>query len=310
MLTFTDNPVTKLVPNLSFGDYCTRPGINQSAIKLFDYDSGGCPALYRYAAQYGDPRPDSAAKRDGRAYHHYLLQRDTFEERYAILTKELEDQLFDEAVTLDKSKAKGFSTKLSCYMRWKVGCEAEGREVISQAQVDEFERMAEAISESSDVSEELGKLKVESRNEKTGFELSAFAGSKIPPVQLKARFDLVPPGDALIDLKSARSAHPAEFAKVVARLGLDIQCAFYIDVARLGGLDKRRFGFLTQDKFPPYLSCIHWMPEAWIKYGRIRYRKILLDIADAFKRNDWPGYRSGELMPPSWLMTEIEAIAA
>jgi len=298
---------TELVHDLSFADYCAAPGINQSAIKLFDYESGGCPALFKYAADHGgDPRPDTAALRSGRAYHHFLLQPDTFEKAYAVCTPEVEQQLLEDAwVSQPKGKkSEKFSVRLGSFARWKQVQEANGLEVVSHWEVKVFEEMAAAIRSSPDVAEE---LRVTDQH---GFEVSAFAAHKIPQLQLKARFDLVPAGDALIDLKSARSAHPTEFAKAVANNGLDIQAAVYLDVARLNGLDKRRFGFLTQDKFPPYLAAIHWLPNDWIRYGRIRYRKILFDLGDCMKRNQWDGYRSGELTPPSWILQEIEALAA
>lgn len=48
MLSFCDNPITKIEEDLAFADYLARPGVSQSMLKQFDYDSGGCPALYRF----------------------------------------------------------------------------------------------------------------------------------------------------------------------------------------------------------------------------------------------------------------------
>ena len=119
----------------------------------------------------------------------------------------------------------------------------------------------------------------------------------------------MPGGDALIDLKTARTAEARKFALQVHDLGYFIQAAFYIDAARKNKMDVRRFGFLAQDKFPPYLPVLHWMPADWIKYGRVRYQKCLLEIAASIRANRWPGRKSGELVPPSWISTEIESVA-
>lgn len=306
---FTESPETKLVPNLPFADYCTAPGINQSRLRVFDYDLGGCPALYQFATLHPDEGRDTKALMDGRRYHHFVLEPDSFDQFYALRTKAIEDELFDEA-KLDKAcRAKGFSTKLKTYERWKEKQESSGHEVISQFDFDVLQDMRRALMLNEEVFAELGSCRSDQ------LEVSAFAGFEFrrgpyqgKKMQLKARFDLVPAGDALIDLKTARNTHPRKFARQAWELGYDIQGAFYQDVANANGLGKKRFGFLAQDKFPPYLSCIHWV-NGWLGHGRVRYSKIISDLADAIMRDKWPGYESGELEPPSYAMDEIEAAA-
>jgi len=308
-MTFTDTPETKLVPNLPFADYCHALGVNQSGLRLFDYDLGGCPALYHWSTLHPDEDKDSRALRDGRRYHHFVLEPDSFDRVYALRTKAIEDELFEKAKEDKACKAKGFSTKLKVYEEWKAKTQAMGLEIITQAEADVLQEMRRALMLNSEVFEELGACKSEQ------LEVSAFAGFEFQrgahqgrKMQLKARFDIVPVGDALIDLKTARTAHPRQFARQAWELGYDIQAALYSDVANANGLGKKRFGFLAQDKFPPYLSCIHWV-NGWLGHGRQRYTKILSDLADAITNDRWPGYESGELEPPSYAMNEIEAAA-
>jgi hypothetical protein len=305
MLTFCENPITKIEEDLGFTEYLARPGISQSMLKLFDYDSGGCPALYKYAVgNPGSAIPATKALEDGRRYHHFLLEPESFDQYYAELTEEIEQRLFADALAC-KSKAAGFSQRLGTFIAWKADREAEGKAVVTRDEAQMLRDMRDAIFANPDVSEWFDFKEAK-------LEVSFFSGWKAGDAQfqMKGRSDTVPPGDSIIDLKTARTAHPEEFARVAWRLGYHIQASFYIDLARKNGLDKKRFGFLAQDKFPPYLACIHWLGDDWIRYGRVRYTKILLDIADAIRRNDWPGYRSGELMPPSWAQTEIESVAA
>jgi hypothetical protein len=306
MLRFLDNPATQIVNDLAFDEYLARPGISQSLLKVFDYDSGGCPALYRHQVLNGSGKKPTAALEHGRHYHQFLLEPDSFDRLYAICTEEKQLEILTLAITAG-SKAKVFSTRLNEYSKWRDDQEAAGRSVILRSDADVLHAMRDAIFANSEVAEWFswkGAM----------LEQSMFSGwqnREGDGFQLKSRIDINPPDSyALLDLKTARTAHPDEFARSAWKLGYHIQAAFYIDRARANGQDKRRFGFLAQDKFPPYLACIHWMGEEWIKYGRIRYTKILLDIADAVKRNDWPGYRTGELMPPSWAQTEIESVAA
>lgn len=306
-MAFTDSPETKLVPNLPFADYCSALGVNQSRLRLFDYDLGGCPALYQWATLHPDEGHDTKARKDGRRYHSFVLEPDSFDRFYALRTKEIEQELFAEAKQDKLCRAKGFSTKLKTYEAWKLKQEIAGREVITQGEFDVLQEMRRALMLNSEVFEELGACRSDQ------LEVSAFTGFEFErgnhigrKMQLKARFDILPTGDALIDLKTARTAHPRKFAKQAWDLGYDIQGSFYTDVANANDCGIKRFGFLAQDKFPPYLSCIHWV-NGWLGHGRMRYTKILSDLADAIERDKWPGYESGELEPPSYALEEIEA---
>lgn len=306
-MAFTDSPETKLVPNLPFADYCSALGVNQSRLRQFDYDLGGCPALYQYLTLHPDQGRDTKALTDGRRYHHFVLEPDSFDRFYALRTAEIEQELFEKAKLDPKCKARGFSVKLGVYETWKAAQEGAGREIITQAEFDVLQEMRRSLMLNTEVFEELGACRSDQ------LEVSAFAGFEFQrgshqgrKMQIKARFDILPTGDALIDLKTARTAHPRKFARQAWELGYDIQGSFYTDIANANGCKIKRFGFLAQDKFPPYLSCIHWV-NGWLGHGRQRYTKILSDLADAITANRWPGYESGELEPPSYAVDEIEA---
>lgn len=306
-MAFTDSPETKLVPNMPFEDYCAALGVNQSRLRLFDYDLGGCPELYRWTTLHPDQGRDTKALTDGRRYHHFVLEPDSFDRFYALRTREIEQELFEKAKLDPKCKARGFSVKLGTYETWRDAQEAAGRAIITQPDFDVLQEMRRALMLNMEVFEELGACRSDQ------LEVSAFAGFEFQrglhqgrKMQLKMRFDINPDSDALIDMKGARSAHPRKFARQAWELGYDIQAAFYTDGANANALSKKRFGFLAQDKFPPYLSCIHWV-NGWLAHGRMRYGKILSDLADAITRDKWPGYESGELEPPSYAVDEIEA---
>lgn len=308
-MAFTESPATKLVPNMPFADYCKAPGVNQSGLRLFDYDLGGCPALYRHHVLHPDIETKSKALEVGRRYHHFVLEPDTFDQFYVVRTTLLEEQLFEEAKRDPKCKAKGFSTSLKVYHEWKAAREAEGKEVIRRDEAYALQEMRAALLLNNEVMDELGACKPEQ------LEVSAFAGFTFHrgphegrKMQIKARFDLNPDSDALIDLKSARAVHQRPFARQAYELGYHIQGAFYLDVANASDLHKKRFGFLAQEKEPPYLSCIHWINN-WLGAGRIRYNVLMGDLATAIVRNEWPGHHSGELEPPSYAMDEIEQAA-
>lgn len=307
MFNLSETPFNRVTDDLPFEDYLKTAGISQSMLKVFDYDSGGCPALFKYVLKHGSGKPETRALEHGRRYHRFLLEPDSFDRVFVVCTEEIQESIFALAIAA-KSKAKGFSTRLGEYQRWAALQERNGREVISQEDSDVLHGMRDSIFANREVAEWFSWKGAK-------LEQSMFSGwvgtEKGNAFQLKGRIDINPLGsDALLDLKTARTAHPTEFARVAWKLGYHIQAAFYTDLARNNGQDKKRFGFLTQDKFPPYLACIHWMGDEWILYGRVRYKKILFDISDAVARDDWPGYCTGELMPPDWAKVEIESVAA
>lgn len=304
MIAFTGKPQTAIL-NHGGADYDAVEGISRSFLVAFDYDCGGCPALAKYRYEHPDERVSTDAQEDGTRWHHFLLQPDSFEQFYSVLTIEIQDALYEQARD-GKSKAKGFSTKLSSYLDWNRQQEEDGRKVVSVKQADELRRMRDAILSNTDIAEWF-------EFSESRLEVAVLAGHEFRDgrqLQLKGRIDIVPPDDVLLDLKSCRCAHPREFARAVTNYALDIQAAFYIDLCRKNGLPKKRFGFLAQDKFPPYLACIHWLPDEWIRYGAARYRKILGDVGEAIRLNDWPGYQTGVLEPPEWLKPALEAVAA
>lgn len=309
MLTFTDNPVYKLVPDLPFREYAAAPGINNTSLSWFDEWSGGAPAKYRFYVEHPELRPEPTdAQFDGSCYHQFVLQPDCFDKFYVVRTAEIEEACYAAALA-GKSKAKGFSPLLSTYKDWAAAQEAEGRQVITQKRADELHWMRDALLRNECVRDE-GIFEPG-----TQMEVSAFCGYKFKSgpcegrwLQLKMRFDLVNTGDALVDLKSARTAHQAEFSRQCFKLRYHRQAALYIDGANANGLEKKRFGFLAQDKFPPYLACIHWV-NFWLPGGRLEYQNTLSRIGSAILANSWPGYGSGELEPPEYAKAELEAAA-
>lgn len=325
MLTFTENPRVDIVRGSSFEDYRSAEGLNQSLMKLHDPDYDGCPALYRYRCNRPDDN-DTQARREGRAFHALVLEPTSFKDRYRILDPELAESIFQEAKsqaiaakkksliataeTLADFRAKGGKAFDKCQpmIDW---LEGDSREVVSADFAHNLESMVEAIHANADIMEELAGIKL-ADCEVSGFSAHTFKDGEIAGkhLGLKARFDILCIGDAIIDAKTCRSTSHRKFSADVARYGYDLQAAHYLKVANANGLKKKRFGFLAQEKEQPHLNCIHWMPSDWLDYARIRHRKILSDIAENIRLGRWPGPETGMLRPPSYLESEIEALAA
>ena len=308
MINFTTNPITEIVYDLDFADYQKREGINQSALGRFDYDSGGCPEAYRYEALHGRRDDDelSEAVTLGDQAHNYTLQPHIFADRFVVCDLDKQEELFALALA-QKSKAKGFSRALATYKSWEAEQIALGKSVVSPERMRQLSDMREALLKRPEI------LEAGVFDEGTRFEVSVFAPFECHAgiLQQKGRPDIVPAdGDALLDYKTCRSASPKAFARAVADYGYARQASVYLDLMRLNGRDVSRFGFVAQETKPPYLAAVHWLPEEWIRHARILCRKTLFDLAECVRLNHWPGFESGILMPPNFLLAEIEALAA
>lgn len=124
----------------------------------------------------------------------------------------------------------------------------------------------------------------------------------------KARLDkLLPsPHDIILDLKSARSAHPEKFAKSAADFGYDIQAGFYVDGVRIVTGRDCAFVFIPQEKERPFLSSLITASDGCdpsaVDIGRRKYRTALNALASALESDNWPGYGDQPfgLQIPAW----------
>jgi hypothetical protein len=317
MLTLSTETKTEIIRGLPFADYCQIPALNQSLAKSFSPDYDGCPRLYRYRSLTPDNR-DSGALRAGRAFHSRLLEPKQFAKSYRVMTPEECEAIFENmqfAGGRSKSKAKymtfasfadwkaagptiGFTTSKS-YKEWMEG---DSREVLSVEDAEMLSQMSVAIWENRDVSEAIDGASLEDCEVTAQVPHSFRDGGKI---QLKARFDIVTP-DAIIDAKTCRSTNARRFAYDARRYGYDLQAAWYLYVAKLAGMERKRFGFLAQEKTAPYLNCIHWMPEGWVSYATQAMKTLLSEITEAIEMDRWPNPDSGELEPPADIQKIIE----
>jgi hypothetical protein len=316
----TTNPITEIKRGLPFPEYCKLSGLNQSLMKTYDPDYDGCPALFRYRATHPDIK-DSNALGFGRAFHAMLLEPEAFRANYRVLTPEDCETIFQSMLrdgAASKSKAE-YMRHISFKAMNESGCRGftasksykdfvagDGRELVSFSDSVALEEMSGAVWNNPDVVEEFKGVKL-SDCEVTVLAPWEFKDGQM--MQLKTRSDIVAAGDSLIDAKTCRSTNPRKFAADVVRYGYDIQAAFYLHAANAAGMDKNRFGFLAQEKTPPYLSCIHWLPDTWLKYSRIQMRRILNEIKESIRLDSWPNPTTGELEPPSYLLPMLEMIS-
>lgn len=114
--------------------------------------------------------------------------------------------------------------------------------------------------------------------------------------------------DLLVDVKTAMSSNPAEFARKAKSLMYHVQDAIYRDIT-----GKDAFAFLAVEKEKPYVvtAPLHFDDDA-VRLGHLKYRKALNDLALSIQFNHFEGYTSGpavmSLKP--WERHELEQLEA
>lgn len=317
-LLVVDEPRHEMVQD-TFAEYARFPAINNSSIKLFDTSRGGAPAkAYSYITGAIDGRAKeeadeveevdeediqevSEALKFGTLYHTYILERDKFAESVAILDKEKEDQLFKLALA-QKSRAKKFSKALKIYKDWKAQHEREGRTVVDRYTMKKLQDMAAAIEANEDVAPVFA---YEYRSEVSAYFGIAMGDDKW--LQCKARIDMLPlEGYTVFDLKSARSASHEKFSYAAVDFGYDLQAAFYLRALNAHDCNVGDYSFIVQEKDAPYLCARFDMPRDWLGFADHEIDSILTRMKTCIRGGKWPGYRSGELIPPSFYQSIID----
>lgn len=110
------------------------------------------------------------------------------------------------------------------------------------------------------------------------------------PCKLRADY-LV--GEAIVDLKTAESAHPRAFAAAAFRLGYHQRAAWYLDGANANALPSTRYVFVVVEKDPPHLVACYELEERALDWGRLLNSRALDVFARCRKTNDWHGYAPG-----------------
>lgn len=136
----------------------------------------------------------------------------------------------------------------------------------------------------------------------------------------KARPDAVPHHRRYqVELKTAASANPGEFARSIARFGYHQQAAWYIDVtaAAEGSEPAMRFAFVVVSKAEPHLVSVVWLDPEDIGRGRALNQQAMAAFhrcaSAGWEREHWPGYQDDEaasITQPGWAQHQQDEMIA
>lgn len=123
-------------------------------------------------------------------------------------------------------------------------------------------------------------------------------------VRCKGRVDFVSEEHGLVDLKSCRSAAPADFSSASARMLYHAAMGWYSDGLEQIQQRRRQAIILAVETTKPHVTAVYELGEDVLQAGTETYQP-LLDMVKSCRDSDcWPGYSRQALTLPRWLRPE------
>ena len=187
---------------------------------------------------------------------------------------------------------------------WIADARAAGQTPVKRAVADEVDAMTEAV---------LGHTMARTLLEQPGGtpEASVFSTDPDTDVAMRARFDYL--ATIAVDLKTARDASPAGFARASADHGYHVQRGHYLDALKFAdGQMSDGFVFVVVENVAPYLVGVYRLNSEFEEIGERRARQARRIYRECLDTGVWPGYGDDiqSLMAPFWLVAEYQETAA
>lgn len=257
-----------------------------------------CPDRWRR----GVPEKSTSALEFGSLVDCLTLQRDQFDSRFVVRPSTYPDSKTGEP--------KPWTLAANFCKDW-VAKNAGGRTVVSPDDFEAAELAIDRLEEDPSVRGLLETCKtqvmvVANYNDRE-------TGLKVP---VKGLIDIVPSkddpifGSCLGDLKTARSAAPGKWSRVVWEHGYMVQGALYVALYNAAtGEDRNTFVHLIVENEPPYEPGRRVLSQEFIEIGHMCYRTALREYCRCLSTGNWPGYDSeNRALPtmPGWSLTQPE----
>lgn len=262
-------------PIMTNAEYHAHPAISKSGLDRIDQS----PAHYR--AWLSEPRITTPALTFGSACHNYVLECETFENRYVVAPSGI-----DRRTKAGKELWEAFTS------------EAAGREIISTDDMEKLVAIRASIIDHP-VAEEL----LDHGSGKA--EVSVFG--VLDDVGVKCRPDWLREDGIVVDLKTTDNAGHSAFSRSVAKYRYHVQSAFYSDLLEAVTCEPvKAFVFIAVEKAPPYAVSVYELDAESLEVGRSAYQRNLDTFRRCLEANHWPAYSDAieTLTLPRWAFAE------
>jgi len=260
MNIISDQRTPCFVEGVPEAQYFELPGASSTALKALLQTS---PKHMREAQN--EP---SAAKALGSLVHLLVLQ----------------PELVDDHVAVEPEKInRRTKAGKAAFAEWEK--ENAGKLICSQADYDAAQAMRDSVL--------TGKGRIGEAIFGAGrAEVTMMAVDPVSGVLCRGRADWLPDGqNVIVDLKTAASAAPAEFAKSAARYSYHLQAWLYAHLHSLiTGKPPPAFVHAVVESSPPYDSAFYELSQHDLQKGEVAIRHALSIWAKCEAAGIWPGY--------------------
>lgn len=259
---------------ISNKEYRQSEGISSSELKKIMKS----PLHYKYWKDNPE-ESDTPALLVGRACHKYVLETYDFYNEFAV------------APNFDRRTKEGKASWLLFQDQ------NEGKDIITQEQFEQIEKMRTAMLATPFVSKLINgehELSYFWTDEETGLKC------KCRPDSINHKLKIV------VDYKTCDDAETEHFMKQAIKLGYDLQASYYLDGVKANIGEDYIFVFIAQEKKPPYAVNILQADEIFIRSGREVYKSMLQTYKECSESGKWFGYMGAEnqinsLGVPKWI---------
>lgn len=265
-------PNDQLLSDIPFDAYCMAEGINASGLK----EIMRSPAHYAHAQAH--PRAQTPALKFGQLVHRAVL-----EPKLMPLVFQLPE------LNLRTNQGK---QELAA---WREDLPENAVEVSR----DDYVQL-QGVVEAARAHTMLQRFLSHSRTEQTLFWHDAAHDN----VRCKARYDLVSDKTNVIaDLKTCQDARHDAFSRDAYKYGYFLQCAHYLEGARVTGVaNPDQFVFIAMEKTPPYAIALYTVDADSLNLGHQQRHEAMQAYTECKASNVWPGYspKFEPLSAPPW----------
>lgn len=243
-------------------EYRNKEGISRS--ELFKINKS--PLHFKYAQDH--PEDSSPALVFGAAAHKFILEKDSFDDEYAVAP------LVDRRTKAGKAEWEEFVSSIG------------NREAISQDDYDLIVDMREALTANKIASAFL-------YSEGAKYEQSFFWTDPVTGEKVKCRPDCMVEVNGkkyIVDYKTTASCEDGHFESSCRKYGYKLQAGMYREGVFQNTLDDYGFAFVAQEKNAPYAVRVYICSEEFINEGYDQYRKLLGIYHHCKETGEWYGY--------------------
>lgn len=261
-------------------EYREHEGISRS--DLFKISKS--PMHFKY--EMDNPPEQSNALKFGIALHAYVLERETFENEFAVVPK------CDRRTKEGKQVYSDFIAN------------SEGKILVDSEDMEKIIAMADSIDKSP-----FAKILLRGAKEQSFFWTDELTGEKC-----KCRPDIlteISDTTIIADVKSCENAQTDVFMRKAIEYGYDMQAAMYCEGVEANIKKKCLFVFIAVEKTAPYAVNILQADKYVMLRGMDKFREYLGIYHDCKEKGNWYGYNgfSGEINNmslPAWILKDYE----